>query len=393
LFVGPELDVWQFFQDYVKEYAETPSEALLLEKGLQDIPTPDPLKYYVDLLIDRYTHKKLGLLTHEVKNSLNTQDLSAAQSLVKEAMSSLTMLEVQNDLMEMSEESATYYWEQWGMKNKGISGIETGWPSLDEQTGGLRSGDVVSIVGRPGSGKSWCMLHSALHVWRTQKKKVLFISMEMPKEAINSRVIAMYAKLNAKQVKDCQLDAHEQDILEKAHVRMGLEKGDFWVLDANLSGTVLGLSLMVSHLKPDVVFIDGAYLLRSDNPKLGRYDRVADNVEQLKHMAHNAGIPCFTSWQFNREAARKLGKKKVEEAVGLEDIAYSDAIGQISSVVLGLFHDDADDVEVLHHRKVSVLKGRDGQVGSFNIQWLFETHTIGFGEVDSEEDLEMAEAL
>jgi hypothetical protein len=88
-------------------------------------------------------------------------------------------------------------------------------------------------------------------------------------------------------------------------------------------------------------------------------------VEDIKqHLAEGLNIPVVQSFQFNREASKKnMGE------VGLENIAGSDAIGQLSSVVLGLFEDEG--IETALQRKIRVLKGRNGEQGEFSINWRF----------------------
>jgi hypothetical protein len=66
------------------------------------------------------------------------------------------------------------------------------------------------------------------------------------------------------------------------------------------------------------------------------------------------------------------------EKGGLENIGYSDAIGQISSIVLAL--EEEDSAETLHRRKLRLLKGRNGEVGEFDINWHF--HNMNFDQVD-----------
>ena len=75
--------------------------------------------------------------------------------------------------------------------------------------------------------------------------------------------------------------------------------------------------------------IDGAYLLRHRNVRLDRFTRAAENVELIKRNCTDLEMMAFCSWQFNREASKKQKKGKGEEG-DLEDIGYSDAIGQIS---------------------------------------------------------------
>jgi hypothetical protein len=77
------------------------------------------------------------------------------------------------------------------------------------------------------------------------------------------------------------------------------------------------------------------------------------------------------SWQFSRAAVSGKKKGKDSADVGLEDIGYSDAIGQLSSVVLGLF--DHESPETMHQKLMRLLKGRSGETGEFHINWNFKT--------------------
>jgi len=64
--------------------------------------------------------------------------------------------------------------------------------------------------------------------------------------------------------------------------------------------------------------------------------------------------------------------------VGVGEIGYSDAIGQISSIVLGLFQEDSP--ETIQSRKVNVMKGRNGEIGELRIAWDFID--MDFSQVD-----------
>jgi hypothetical protein len=93
--------------------------------------------------------------------------------------------------------------------------------------------------------------------------------------------------------------------------------------------------------------------------------------------------PVVVSWQFSRDAAKK-NKKKGEKA-GLEDIGYTDAIGQVSSLVLGLFEEES--VETIKQRKIEILKGRNGEIGSFITRWDF--NKMDFSEIEDEDVSEL----
>jgi replicative DNA helicase len=384
-FIEPELPVWEFIQSHLEDYSVIPQESTLIEKGVPDIETPEPFAFYVDQLIDRYTQKKLGVMTQEVIDNLNQAKLTEAKGVLTNTLSHLTSIEVRQRLISLVDDAETEYTHLFKQKNSGLlKPIGMGWPYLDNMTGGLVSGDIVSIVGRPGQGKSFIAMYSALQMWREQKKNILFVSMEMPAEEVLARMIAMYTKVDPGNVKKAELSNAEMSLVIKGLGGMAMEDTHFWVLDANLSGTVMDIFSIGANLKPDVVFVDGAYLLRSTNSRLGRYERVAENAELLKKMAHNAGIPCVPSWQFNREASKK---NKKSEVMGLEDIAYSDVIGQISSIVLGLFEEDALQLQELKSRRVMILKGRSGEAGEFTINWKFNTGILDFSEVEQTDEV------
>ena len=61
----------------------------------------------------------------------------------------------------------------------------------------------------------------------------------------------------------------------------------------------------------------------------------------------------------------------------MEDIAYSDAIGQISSGVLAAHQEDT--VETANQRLINVLKCRTEKPGRFSVRWDFQG--MDFSEV------------
>ena len=78
-------------------------------------------------------------------------------------------------------------------------------------------------------------------------------------------------------------------------------------------------------------------------------------------------------------------RRQIEKVTG-DDIGYSDAIFQVSSLVLGLFEEDS--VETLKQRMVEILKGRSGEVGHFFTHWNFEQMIFSEIEPTAIEDMQ-----
>lgn len=246
--------------------------------------------------------------------------------------------------------------------------------------GGLRAGDLISIVGRPGRGKTYQLLARCHHIWQTQKKVILFVSMEMNAEQIFERLAAIHTKTKFDWIKFGSFPNFPKDLKKVfADKLMALEAPDlpgFYVVDGNITATVEDICALAQQLGPDLTGVDGAYMVQHPDKKLNRYAKVAENANLLKsRLAQGLKMPVIATWQF----ARSGEDIKKGEIPGLEHIAHSDEIGQLSSVVLGMFDPD-DTPESKIRRMIHVLKGRSGEVGSFATNWDF--NVMNFEEAD-----------
>jgi replicative DNA helicase len=222
------------------------------------------------------------------------------------------------------------------------------------------------------------MAHSA---WYPQKKSVLFVSMEMMVPIIANRLTAMHSHLNLSHLNKATLSSKSFNKMRDDLVALQSHESPLYLMDGNLTATVEDIWSTANQLKPDIILIDGGYLLGHPNNKLDRFSRVAENTRLLKHtIATGLNIPVVCSWQFNRKAA----KKKTEET-GLEDIGFSDEIGQLSSIVLGLF--EQESVETMTRRRIDIMKGRGGETGNYDIKWDF--YKSDFGEYVTKPDEEL----
>lgn len=229
---------------------------------------------------------------------------------------------------------------------------------------------------------TWQMLHATHHAWREQEACILFASMEMKQLPIQQRLIAIESKLSTAGVKNATLTTVGLAKLKGSLTQIKTAKSAFWVTDGNLSATVDDIDLLCNILKPDLVAIDGAYLLKHPTER-DRFRRAAENVELIKQRLADR-CPVIASWQFAKSGSKK--NKKKGEKTDLDDIGYTDAIAQISSIVLGLMQ--IESVETMQTRVVDILKGRNGEIGQFKTKWDFIN--TDFSEVIEEpvEDLQ-----
>lgn len=409
LFKPNEVPVFEWVDQYVRKHHALPQLETLHGKfsEVADAPVPEPSSYYIEDLERAYFHQQITRANIESSKILKDDPTAWEQAtgILRTAITNISLQRYRQKIMDFGKEGPSMVLQAY----HNLDALETvggfGWPYMDAM-GGAMPGDVISFVGRPQTGKSWLSLFTALHNWRGKKKNVLFVSMEMSHLPIAQRAATMIAGTNLTQLKHGW--GHPQsyatptyDKFTAAMVNV-VEESDgakFYVINGNLAADVEDIYLLANQLGCEIVIIDGAYLCRNKNTRLDRYTRAAENCEAMKRFSEDLQIPTFSSWQFNREASKKQKSKQggVEGQAGLEDIGYSDVIGQISSVALGLFQED--NVETAIKKMIRVLKGRGGEVGQFEINWDFDamdfsqigTHTIATQPEDIEPEYAISE--
>jgi replicative DNA helicase len=371
IFKGDEADLFLFMQKHATGYGALPKRKTIKKWASENactIPTKESIdespKYYLDQIETR--NLKLGLKGAMMDaEKLRLANPQASLETLTSDIISLNQTRRRKQLLNFAEDGSDLVHDEYVKSQLNAdSGLKFGWPTFDEMSGGLTGGDVVSIIGRPGMGKTYMALHAMLNAWG-QGMTTLFVSMEMKVSPIAQRLAAMYTNTSIAELKSAQVSTKKYAKMHSFLKGMSDVGGGMWVADGALSAKVSDVQMLCAQLQPDVLFIDGAYLLRCDNPRLQRHDRINTNVEDIKMvLAEQLNIPVVQSFQFNRE----MVGKSVED-VDLAHIAGSDAIGQLSSVVLGLFEEDS--IETAVQRKIRVLKGRNGEQGEFSINWRF----------------------
>jgi replicative DNA helicase len=328
--------------------------------------------------------KKAVILAQE---ALKQEDADTAYNSLSEVLVGLSKVFQRQHLFNVPESTSLVLDDYYSrMFDLGETFLSYGWPTLDEMTGGIRDGDFTTIVGRPAAGKTYMLLNCAMNNWRVHHHPILFVSMEMSALSIMQRLAAMYTAKPVKGIIKGALSTKVFNAFTVGLEEMSQEQVPFWLVDGNLTTTVEDIRYLCQQVKPRAVFVDGTYLLRHPNVRMPKWDRIMENAESLKKdVATSLGIPTICSYQLGREAA----KKKKSDKHGVEDIYGSDAIGQLSTVVLGLF--EHESVGTLLRRKVDVLKGRNGEVGSFVTRWNFNQMDFSEWIEPNTEDLQFIE--
>jgi replicative DNA helicase len=375
MFKEGEVELYAYIDEFYANYGKIPGIATITDKlGEVLVEAPEPLDFYLEEVKKRFVHGKIkeGLLA--ANQALSSKDSGKALESLSNLVYECSWLANNQQVIDYRHAGEMIVKDfqslKYGLED---NALWFGFPTLDAMTGGARGGDFITIIGRPGLGKTQHLLGIARKHW-LMGGRPLFISMEMPLIQIAQRLIALDASLPLIRIARGELTSvWEGKMLNQLQANLEMES-QFPLVDGDLTANVEDIFAICRQMHPTAVFVDGAYLLRNKNGRLSRWDRITDNAEALKQLiASRLKIPVLATYQFNRESA----KKKKGEQITQDDVYGSDAIAQLSTIMLGLLENTT--IEQEKSRTVMILKGRGGETGAFKVNWDFQK--MNFDEI------------
>lgn len=260
-------------------------------------------------------------------------------------------------------------------KNKGkLSGVSTGFRSLDWATGGWQKTDFIVVGARPGIGKSAFMGCLSKGAARANKKVGVF-SLEMSKEQLADRLVSMESGVNGHNLRDGNLRTSDFD-------RINAASGSIYPWKVYINDTPNNrIDHIAAKIKAacksdglDLVMID--YLQLVTGPKSeSRAVEVSAISRSLKLLAKKLEIPIIALAQLNRKLTDRSDKKPM-----ISDLRESGAIEQDADVIILIHRPEADNKEPDNPNKndaeIILAKHRNGPTGIFKMYYSPETTTF-----------------
>ncbi len=217
-------------------------------------------------------------------------------------------------------------------KHGGITGVPTGFPKLDEMTGGFQNSDLIIVAGRPSQGKTAFALsvarNAALH--KEKKTAVAIFSLEMSEQQLVIRLLSSEAKVNAHLLRTGKLDNSEWAKLSRNAGRLSEAKV---FIDDSASLSILELRAKARRLKAEhnigLVIVDYLQLVQGPKNAESREREISTISRSLKALAKELNVPVVALSQLNRAVESRTDRQPM-----LADLRESGAIEQDADVVM-----------------------------------------------------------
>jgi replicative DNA helicase len=333
---------------------------------INQIPNLVYLEEYIRLVKDKFIRRCLIKLGYEAINSGYITNIPLENMLnnFENKLFNLTN-EIKTQKLFSSAELLNEIF--FDLKKKSLSpnpsGLFSGFYDLDSLTQGFQKSDLIIIAGRPSTGKTALSLTIALHILKTFKLPVLFFSLEMSKEQIMYRLIAMETNINLRNLKTGKLDQTEW--LKLNQIIQILSELPFFIDDtSDLSIQEIRARLKTIIFEQNeigLIIID--YLQLMQNSKLKTENRVQELSQitrSLKILAREFNIPIIALSQLNRSVENRVDKKPV-----LSDLRESGSIEQDADLVLMLYKNNQKNLIT----ELIIAKQRNGPVGMIKLKF------------------------
>ena len=259
--------------------------------------------------------------------------------------------------------------EQRSRDRRYVTGVPSGFSSLDRMTTGWHEEELIIIAGRPGLGKTSLMLNMAKQAMIHEKKRVAIFSLEMSMEQLCNRFVADESGVPLHRIHTGFLERGDWELIAQASSRLAGAR--FWVCDSSQLEklTVSSISNKAHRLREqygiDLIIVDYLQLLSGTRAE-NRTQEITQITRDLKRMACVLQVPVISASQLNRAMEMGGGRKPQ-----LSDLRESGSIEQDADVVIFIHRDMANEPQEAQIVPAELILGkqRNGPQGTVQVQF------------------------
>ncbi|MBR4342166.1 MAG: replicative DNA helicase [Lachnospiraceae bacterium] len=266
-----------------------------------------------------------------------------------------TVVEVLNNIQNASKQSGQ------------VTGITTGYYDLDVKTAGFQKSDLLLLAARPSMGKTALALNIAEHVITKERIPTVFFSLEMSRQQLANRLIAMNSKIDAQSIRTGNLKPNEWGQLVESARIIGEST---LIIDDTPGISVREMRSKCRKLKMErglgFIIIDYLQLMTAGGKgSESRQQEISEISRSLKAIAREMECPVLALSQLSRDVEKREDKRPQ-----LSDLRESGAIEQDADVVMFIYRDEYYNKEESKDKgiaEVIIGKQRNGPTGKIKL--------------------------
>jgi replicative DNA helicase len=354
-----------------------------LTELIQRIPSAANVQHYSRIVLDKALLRKLISISNEIQNDCFEAAEESTDIIDRAEQKIFTLSEkrVRRDFEHIKPilHTAVDIMERNHQREGGLTGITTGFKSIDNLLSGLQNSEFIIIAARPSMGKTALALNIARNA-AVAGVPVGVFSLEMSAFQLAARMVCAEARIDSHKVRSGKLPQPDWDSLVIAASVLS-ELPLF--IDDTPGINIMELRSKARRLKIEkdvkLIVVDYLQLVRGVGRIESRQVEISTISQALKNLSKELNIPVLALSQLSRAVESRGGDRKPM----LSDLRESGAIEQDADVVMFIFRPAAYmpgqiEPELEHHAELIVAKQRNGPIG--NIELIFLKDFVLFAE-------------
>ncbi len=330
---------WERLAENVRNGADLPSLADLMERGVAVVAGVEDYEIYVEELVKVSTASAaFGILQRHVPE-IGEDPNKSIRHIIAGLSEALTETNVHVGYTDRDANARLQGMleQQKIVAEGGTIGIETGLAIFDDERRTWKPGELITIIGYQGIGKSWLLAYLC-SVAYMQEKKILFLTPEDSKLEIDLRVDTIMSLLDFERTGEewgfsqTKLQLAEVDMKKYADwcEKFAL-RGDWVTIDSGDQGgfSAEEVAALTREHRPDILAINGFHLLTADSGQ--SWETMFEAGRIIKGLTHDLGIVTLNVSQARREAG-----VIPDEPPEPWQIAYGHALVEVSDRIISL---------------------------------------------------------
>lgn len=350
------------------------------------VPTAAHAEQYASIVAQKAMRRKLIKASQDIVG-LGYDEARNLQELIEEAETRLfdvSQRHVKQDITSLETILAESFDRLDELhKDKGkIRGIPTGFKDMDKILAGLQRSDLFILAARPSMGKTALALNLAHNVALKANEPVLMFSLEMSKEQLVDRMLAMESGVDAWALRTGNLT--DADFEKIGHAMGALSEAQIYI-DDTPGITVSELRTKArreAHQHPLGLIIVDYLQLMSGGAKFGgegnRVQEISEISRGLKGIARELNVPLIALSQLSRSV-----ESRSPQIPQLADLRESGSIEQDADVVAFIYREDYYNPETDRRNitDIFIKKHRNGPTGG--VELYFDKEKQRFRSLDT----------
>lgn len=339
----------------------------------EGVPSAANVEYYAKIVRDKSLLRELIIAAKDIGNEAyeTHEEATSVVDRAEQRVFQIAQQHIGDEAVSLHEVLEHTFEELQNQEGRQITGLASGYDSLDELTSGFQPGEMIILAARPSMGKTSILLNIAEYMAMQDKSPIAIYSMEMSRRQLAQRLLASHARFDLRQMRRGMISPENWTNLQAAAA--DLNEAPLMIDDSPMV-TIMQLRARTRRLVAQhgikCILIDYLQLMTYMGSANSRQEQITEISRGIKALARELEIPVITAAQLNRGPADRPTHRP-----RMSDLRESGSIEQDADVVMLLHNEDyyhrgEPDYMPTNITELIIAKQRNGPTGVVNLTFL-----------------------